>query len=214
MGCVPCFQWLEERWNLVKVLWSNEALASGAYWNAAYKRGDYGKTYEWLQTYAVLKRFLLPHGRVGEAVLHLGCGNSTLGVELYNDVKGKWGTIFNVDISPAVVHSMKCYEDAGLVWDVQDGRRMRYKDGYFGFCFDKGGLDALLEGKDEDGARDMVSEVRRVLRPGSVFVLISLEGSRKTFLRQFFSEVTMEEVDGFSCDLVPHRPCFIYTSTI
>eukprot|EP00397_Hematodinium_sp_SG-2012_P068205 GEMP01109497.1.p1 GENE.GEMP01109497.1~~GEMP01109497.1.p1 ORF type:complete len:110 (+),score=14.53 GEMP01109497.1:301-630(+) len=109
---------------------------------------------------------------------------------------------------------MKCYEDAGLVWDVQDGRRMRYKDGYFGFCFDKGGLDALLEGKDEDGARDMVSEVRRVLRPGSVFVLISLEGSRKTFLRQFFSEVTMEEVDGFSCDLVPHRPCFIYTSTI
>lgn len=144
-------------------------------------------------------------------MLHTGCGNSTLGVELYQDVKGKWGKIFNVDISAAVIAAMSAYEEDGLIWEVQDCRRLRYEDGYFGFCFDKGGLDALLEGKGVEGARQMVSEIRRVLRPGAVFVLISLKESRKPLIAQFFSEVTREEVDGFSCDLC-QRLCYVYTA--
>ncbi|KAG2428805.1 hypothetical protein HXX76_011505 [Chlamydomonas incerta] len=87
-------------------------------------------------------------------------------------------SVTNVDISPVVIERMKLQHSQlpTLEYLVADCRDMSgLPGGGFGSCIDKGTLDAVLCGASGqlDAAKYM-QEICRLLRPGGVFLLISL----------------------------------------
>jgi SAM-dependent methyltransferase len=85
--------------------------------------------------------------------------------------------VVNVDISPVVIEQMRVMDQSpGQSWEVADCRAMpQYSDATFGSVLDKGTLDAVLcssHGITDSAA--YIDEVYRVLKPGGVFLLVSL----------------------------------------
>ncbi|KAI8470462.1 MAG: S-adenosyl-L-methionine-dependent methyltransferase [Monoraphidium minutum] len=159
--------------------------AQGSYWDGRYAaaRPHQPAHFDWFFSFAAL-RPLLAHAVTlpGEPALHVGCGNSDLGVGLGAD-----GTpVVNTDISPVVIAQMRnaaaaaaaatAAAAAAAAAAVADCRSMpQYADGRFGSVIDKGTLDAVLcSGTGLGDARNYVSEAHRLLAPGGVFLLISL----------------------------------------
>ena len=112
-------------------------------------------------------------------ILHVGSGNSKLPEDLW--AKGYRNQRAN-DISPTAIARMaeRTRECDGLVWAVEDALAMpQHADGSFDAVVDKGTFDALSCDMLD---RKLVTEVRRVLRPGGVYVCISsLESTRLAF---------------------------------
>ena len=73
----------------------------------------------------------------------LGCGNSSLAVELYND---GYKNIVNMDYSPVVISNMQRRHKAlGMEWVVMDAMEMsEFPASSFDVVLEKGTLDALL----------------------------------------------------------------------
>lgn len=102
------------------------------------------------------------------SILNMGCGNSRLGEELYND--GYTG-IMNIDISQSVIDKMsrKFAANSALSFMKMDITNMTFADSSFDVIFDKGTLDALYTGVPE-GVKVAVAHIFRMLKPGGVFV--------------------------------------------
>lgn len=105
----------------------------------------------------------------------MGCGTSDLGPKLAQEPSLSLH-VTDADNSPSAVRIMEQrhanlenYEASEA--DVLD---LNFPDGTFDAIVDKGTLDALLCGSVED-ARDMVTEVYRVLRKGGAYVQVSAE---------------------------------------
>lgn len=89
--------------------------ADVTFWDDNYKKTD-GKTFEWLLTWSDLKPIVEEHVfkhlfvnfenmfnlklKKSLKILHLGCGNSTLTEELYDD---GFTHIYNIDISEVCI---------------------------------------------------------------------------------------------------------------
>ncbi|KAG2449570.1 hypothetical protein HYH02_005103 [Chlamydomonas schloesseri] len=87
-------------------------------------------------------------------------------------------SVTNVDISPVVIEQMKLQHSqlASLDYLVADCRDMAsLPAGGFGSCIDKGTLDAVLcSASGQLDAAKYMREICRLLKPGGVFLLISL----------------------------------------
>jgi ubiquinone/menaquinone biosynthesis C-methylase UbiE len=85
--------------------------------------------------------------------------------------------IVNIDISAVVIEAMReKYKDMPqLQYQRMDVRDMKaFKDGQFDTVLDKGMLDSLMCGASATySASSMLQEVRRVLKPGGVYLLIT-----------------------------------------
>ncbi|PNW77665.1 hypothetical protein CHLRE_10g446300v5 [Chlamydomonas reinhardtii] len=160
------------------------ASAAGNYNNAEYwdqryapgAPGDAPKHFDWFFNYSALRQLFKRYLHINARVLHVGCGNSNLQEGMAMDGY----RVTNVDISPVVIERMKLQHSqlAGLDYLVADCRDMSsagLPGGSFGSCIDKGTLDAVLCGASGqlDAARYM-QEICRLLRPGGIFLLISL----------------------------------------
>lgn len=68
-----------------------------------------------------------------------------------------------------------------LVYDVMDCTNMDYPDNHFDYVFDKGTIDALACGDNDDqDMRATVLESIRVLKSGGIYVIVSFaEPSRR-----------------------------------
>nr|SVE93507.1 EOG090X02SD [Scapholeberis mucronata] len=168
---------------------SSSEFSQQDYWDKFFKtRGK--KAFEWYGTYhqlcGVLHKYINPR----DHILIGGCGNSTLGADLYS---AGFTSITNVDISDTVIQQMNSqYNDTHplMKFVSMDLLQMTFPDESFTCFLDKGTLDALMSGSDEDSkerALQLFKEVDRVLKVGGRYVCISLLQSHiLEFLTSFF----------------------------
>jgi len=157
-----------------------------AYWDMRYKYTSLDD-FDWLEEYAQIRELVARSARAeagGEPrILHVGCGNSRLPRQMYED---GFNNILNVDVSEVVVERMavRHADCAGMQWRVLDVTDMPdVPSGGFDLVLDKGMFDTVAAAKDslvEDRRREAIllvarylKEVSRVLRPGGVFLCIS-----------------------------------------
>ncbi|KAF7723564.1 hypothetical protein EC973_001853 [Apophysomyces ossiformis] len=152
------------------------------YWEARYKQENPDVTFDWFKTYEELRPLLnkmIPDKQ--SSILILGCGNSTLGEDMYND---GYKNITNIDYSATVIENMKqrCSHQPEMKWMEMDIRDLRFEDESFDVVIDKGTMDALMcdRGDVWDPSEDLIAdvkgevdEVQRVLKVGGVFLYIT-----------------------------------------
>ncbi|XP_077572794.1 eEF1A lysine and N-terminal methyltransferase [Stigmatopora nigra] len=150
-----------------------EEFSSAEYWEKFFKkRGE--KSFEWYGDYNKLCGVLHKYIKMQDQVLVVGCGNSELSEQLH-DVGYKHLT--NIDISETVVSHMNqrnAERRPGLTFQQVDATQMPYEDSCFQVCLDKGTLDAMASEKGGELARNMLTEVGRVLSIGGRYVCITL----------------------------------------
>lgn len=147
--------------------------SSAEYWERFFKkRGE--KSFEWYGDYNKLCGVLHKYIKVQHKVLVVGCGNSELSEQLY-DVGYKHLT--NIDISETVVTHMNqrnAERRPGLTFQQVDATKTPYEDGSYQAALDKGTLDAMAAEEDGALARNMLTEVGRVLCFGGRYVCVTL----------------------------------------
>jgi SAM-dependent methyltransferase len=146
---------------------------SAEYWEKRYAKED--TLFEWLLGWKELGPVLIPVIDKSAKIMHIGCGNSTIGMDLH---ECGYGSIVNTDIAPTVIEQMKQrYNIEGLEWVVDDATAMQFENESFDVLLDKGTMDALycsLELAEKKAlVRKMTKEYMRVLRPGGWLYIIS-----------------------------------------
>lgn len=158
--------------------------------NSTYKRQEYWEerfskeeTYEWLSGYSSVRTLLRSLIKPTDKILHLGCGNSDLSREMYQD---GFHHITNIDFSPVCIAAQKARNEVDcpeMSWLVMDMLRLDFPAGSFDVVVDKCTLDALVV--DEGDVWDPRTEVReqvdevltgvsRILKPnGGLYLQMS-----------------------------------------
>ncbi|XP_017284244.1 eEF1A lysine and N-terminal methyltransferase [Kryptolebias marmoratus] len=150
-----------------------EEFSSAEYWERFFKkRGE--RAFEWYGDYNKLCGVLHKYIKVTDKVLVVGCGNSELSEQLY-DVGYKHLT--NIDISETVVTHMNqknAERRPGLTFHQVDATQTPYEDASYQAALDKGTLDAMASEEEGALAKNMLSEVGRVLSIGGRYVCVTL----------------------------------------
>lgn len=111
-------------------------------------------------------------------IILLGCGNSKLGEDMAEH--GWRGPLIQVDVVSRVVDTMaqRCAPlvEQGVMDFVEDDATQlsAFDDGHVDAVIDKGLVDALFCADDYKQVEGVVSSVHRVLKPGGIFLLLSL----------------------------------------
>jgi SAM-dependent methyltransferase len=162
-----------------------EQFRSLSYWDSFFReRGE--KAFEWYSSWPQLRPLLRaacgadqagaqpPHGG---RLLVVGCGNSELSAQLYDD---GFEDVLNVDFSRVCIAEMlrkHARSRPRMRWQVQDATALKLPDSSFDTVVDKGMLDALTgepgEASEQAGEK-LLSECSRVCAPGGVLLLVSL----------------------------------------
>lgn len=151
-------------------------LSGAAYWDFFYSSGC---GLEWMAGYADLQDLLRRICTSSDArVLHLGCGTSSLGEEMYD---AGYKRITNIDISAVAVNAMRTRNlDArpGMTWLVADATNLvAFPTSHFDVVLDKGTFDAVAAARQPQSIVKLLAEVTRVLRVGGTYVVITLNSS-------------------------------------
>ncbi|KAF9158423.1 hypothetical protein DFQ26_007655 [Actinomortierella ambigua] len=149
------------------------------YWDERYTQEE---SFDWFKTYADLQPLLSQHiPDKNSRILMLGCGNSTLSEDMYDD---GYKNIVNIDYSKVVIEKMaqKCADRVGMDWVEMDIRDLKFGSDSFDVVIDKGTMDALMCDRgdvwnpDEELIKTVameVDEVVRVLKTGGRFLYIT-----------------------------------------
>lgn len=169
--------------------------------NAQYLEDDYWNTrfeaeqqYDWFKDYSHFKHLLTPHIQPSNSILVLGCGNSSLTQELYED---GYKDLTSIDLSPVVIKNMQATAAAvsqcDIKWQVADMLDLPFADHTFDVVIEKGTMDVLFVDNDQPfDARaevkkrvfQMLHETHRVLKSDGLFVSVTFAQPhfRKPFL--------------------------------
>ena len=148
-----------------------------SYWESVYSKEKINN-FDWVCTWPFARSILqeyLPDGTNKEVhALNIGCGSSKMGIELLED---GFQTVTNLDFSKTLIEKMSAiYKDEPrLKWVVGDCAQLPFNDSVFDYAFDKSALDAIFCG--ERSKITLIStfkEVSRVLKPGGMFIILSL----------------------------------------
>ncbi|KAL0212374.1 hypothetical protein RCL1_006000 [Eukaryota sp. TZLM3-RCL] len=157
------------------------------YWIERYKK-EASTNFDWYLTYVNLKDILSPYLQEGMKILVVGCGNSRLSYQLYED---GFKNVVSIDIADSAINQMieKYRETAPeLEWQVMDVRKLDFPSGSFDLVVDKGTMDALLCGKDSfENVYSAHKEIHRVLKPSGTYINITYgqpEARQDHFRRQ------------------------------
>ncbi|XP_054835158.1 eEF1A lysine and N-terminal methyltransferase [Eublepharis macularius] len=149
---------------------------SAGYWERFFReRGE--RAFEWYGEWEELREPLGRYLRPRDSILVVGCGNSELSEQLYDE---GYQSIINVDISERVIKQMgerSAHLRPKMSYLVMDVLQMDFPDGHFQVVLDKGTLDALLtdgEGAALARAEQMFAEIVRVLQFGGRYLCVSL----------------------------------------
>jgi ubiquinone/menaquinone biosynthesis C-methylase UbiE len=142
------------------------------YWDERYTKDT--DQFDWYQRYAGVKDILTKKLKTNHAILNIGCGNSRLSEEMYDD---GYQNITNIDISQVVINQMieKTKEKySNLKFKKMDVRELELPNESFDIVIDKGTLDAILCGDNAaQNAELMLKEVYRVLAPTGIYICIT-----------------------------------------
>ena len=125
------------------------------YWEKRYK-DEPESTFDWYQCpshsnrlsgYESLKPFIKELITLASKILVLGCGNSELSEQLYDD---GFPLIDSIDISASVISQMRVRNLARekMKFEVMDVRELHYDAMAYDLVLDKGTLDAILCGEN------------------------------------------------------------------
>ncbi|KZT67367.1 S-adenosyl-L-methionine-dependent methyltransferase [Daedalea quercina L-15889] len=162
----------------------NEEYGTREYWDQRYTQESDDTSFDWFKSYADVAdilRELIPDK--GARILMLGCGNSKLSEEMYDD---GYKNIVNTDYSGVVIEKMKHKHAEArpeMEWHEMDIRDLSLESGSFDVAVDKGTMDAMMTAKGDvwdppeevvQNCNREVDEVLRVLRkPGGVFIYLT-----------------------------------------
>jgi len=157
------------------------------YWNTRYETDS--APFDWLQGYAQLKHIIeeTAGGSKAIKILHVGCGNSLLPEDMYDD---GYRDIVNIDNASLVVEQMARRNQLrkDLQWLEMDATNMNFPDEAFDMVIDKSVLDTFT---CSDHKTVVVStymkEIQRVLRPSGTCICVSF-GPPETRLKWFQSK--------------------------
>ncbi|KAL5536865.1 hypothetical protein ACEPAF_688 [Sanghuangporus sanghuang] len=162
---------------------SNEEYGTLEYWNERYRKEANGTTFDWFKSYSDISHIVreaIPDK--ASKILILGCGNSKLSEEMYDD---GYHNIVNVDYSSIVIEQMRekyRVSRPTLEWHVMDVRDLQFEDYSFDVAIDKGTMDAMMTSKGDvwdppeeimENCTREVNEVTRILRRGGAFLYIT-----------------------------------------
>jgi len=143
------------------------------YWNERFAEED---SYEWLATYEDIKPIMKEAlNKVGpEAkILQIGCGNSQLALDLYDD---GFQDITNIDISEVVINKMTA-KHPHLKFVQMDATKLDFGKEKFDFVIEKATLDAFLvdsaspwdlTSKGSRKVLEVLENVKKVLKSSSL----------------------------------------------
>ena len=193
-----------------------------SYWDERYSARS-NESFDWYQSYDMLKPYLKPllSSNVDFEVLIPGCGNSSIGVEMFQD---GYQNITCVDSSTVVVQQMqeRYHNIESLEFIPANCCRLEFvPENCFDFILDKALLDSLLCGDSSfSKATDYIWEMYRILKPGKAFVVVS-HGNPNTRLNLLNStdrqwkvesvELSKPPLTGFTQDL--NDTHYIYVCT-
>mmetsp|Transcript_82409 Transcript_82409/g.229602 ORF Transcript_82409/g.229602 Transcript_82409/m.229602 type:complete len:217 (-) Transcript_82409:112-762(-) len=143
------------------------------YWNTRYTNDP--EPFEWLENYFDLRDMILnlSGGKKDCRILHVGCGNSALTENMYDD---GFLDIVNIDNSSVVIGQMleRNRHRPSMQWLEMDATQLAFADRVFDLVLDKSVLDTFA---CTDNALLTIGkylmECERVLRPGGVYFCIS-----------------------------------------
>ncbi|CAJ0602264.1 unnamed protein product [Cylicocyclus nassatus] len=144
--------------------------------------------FEWYGDYDVLGVVVEKYLKTTDAILQIGCGNSQLAAQLYDN---GYRTVHSIDTDAAVIDEQRLRnkERPELVFGVDDATSLSFGDESFSAVVDKGTLDALLPPEATElqmkAVENMFTEVDRVLRVGGRYQVVTLA---QQHIVQFWSE--------------------------
>ncbi|GMI01971.1 hypothetical protein TrLO_g8149 [Triparma laevis f. longispina] len=159
---------------------------SPGYWDERYSGTD-GGSFDWFQSYSQLKPTLEPFLRADQEyeILIPGCGNSSLGADLYDE---GYINVTNIDTSSVVINQMndKYADREEMEYTVMDATNLEFlPDACFNLVIDKGMFDSQLCGeRNITNVECVTKEMYRVLKPGGIYLCIShgVPNTRMTYL--------------------------------
>ncbi|KDQ61339.1 hypothetical protein JAAARDRAFT_54716 [Jaapia argillacea MUCL 33604] len=185
---------------------TNEEYGTKDYWDRRYQQESEGVSFDWFKSYkdiAEMIRELIPSKSA--RILMLGCGNSKLSEDMYED---GYRNIVNIDYSAVVIDQMRHRhaDKLEMEWHEMDVRRIEFAADSFDVAIDKGTMDAMMTSKAdvwdpppqvvEDCTRE-VDEVHRVLRKGTGTFLYLTFGQphfRRRFLKRPGTNLEIREL--------------------
>ncbi|TFY54749.1 hypothetical protein EVG20_g9583 [Dentipellis fragilis] len=145
---------------------SNEEYGTKEYWDKRYAQEAADANFDWFKKYedvADLIREVVPDKAA--RILMLGCGNSTLSEDMYDDgyknivnidARSSFSDIFiNLTLpqySPVVVEQMRNRHQNNrpeMSWHEMDIRALTFRDSTFDVAIDKGTMDAMMTAKGD-----------------------------------------------------------------
>ncbi|KAH9893400.1 S-adenosyl-L-methionine-dependent methyltransferase [Cubamyces lactineus] len=161
----------------------NEEYGTKEYWDQRYAQESEDSSFDWFKSYndiADIIRELIPDK--SSRVLMLGCGNSTLSQDMYDD---GYKNIVNTDYSGILIEKMRhkhAQSRPEMEWHEMDIRDLKFEDDSFDVAIDKGTMDAMMTAKADvwdppeevvQNCNREVDEVLRVLRKGGIFIYLT-----------------------------------------
>lgn len=165
---------------------SSKEFARKEYWDQFFTKRS--KSFEWYGEYSDLKGVLLKYLKATDNLLIVGCGNSSLSADLFDD---GYHQNTSIDISEVAIKKMiskyKCNNRRQeMTFEVMDIFNMNYEDEQFNTVIDKGTLDALSS--DNLDLPKMFDEIGRVLKPLGRYICVTL--LQENVLRRFLAHFT------------------------
>lgn len=142
-----------------------------SYWDDRYTKDP--EPFDWYQRYSGVKDKLQQYIKKTDYALMVGCGNSRLTEDMYED---DFTSIANIDISKVVIDQMteRHKDKSTLTWQVMNACHLDFPDETFDAIVDKGTIDSVLCGEGStSNVSKMLSEFQRVLKPNGVVIMVS-----------------------------------------
>jgi len=176
---------------------SNEDYGSQVYWDQRYTDESDDGSFDWFKSYeeiAPLIRELVPDK--SSRVLMLGCGNSKLSEQMWND---GYKNIVNVDYSSVVIEQMRLRHGSvrpEMEWLEADVRELPFESDSFDVAIDKGTMDAMMTAKGDvwnpppqvinDCTREVQEALRVLRKPNGIFIYLTF--GQPHFRRRYLTE--------------------------
>lgn len=151
---------------------NNIEYSNKEYWNERFLKTE--GFFDWYVGWKELKDIFSNIINFNSNILIVGCGNSKLSENMYND---NFQNITNIDISEIVIEKMnnikKIKQMDNMKYLEMDATRMNFENNYFDFVIDKGTLDALTCSKDFEISTKLIQEMHRVTKINGFYSIIS-----------------------------------------
>lgn len=157
----------EKETTIEEIKKGNPSYSKKEFWNDRFQNTS--GNFDWYAEWDQLKQFYKPLITEASKILMVGCGNSKMSNQMFNE---GYKEITNIDISDVVIEKMKA-EYPHLSYIEMDATNMTYNSNTFDCVIDKGTLDALMCSEDKKIPKKLISEMFRVTNVNGYCTIIT-----------------------------------------